>query len=66
MRCLPLYIIGGNINNEKKQSYISDINFTDFINVASSLHSYAQKNPLKLMPKLIALDRISTDSAQSS
>ena len=34
-----------------------------FLMIALSLHSYAQKNPMKLMPKLITLDQASPDSA---
>ena len=35
-----------------------------FLMIALSLHSYAQKNPMKLMPKLITLDQLSPDSVQ--
>jgi quercetin dioxygenase-like cupin family protein len=35
-----------------------------FFIIVLSLHSYALKNPMKLVPKLIILDQTSPDSAQ--
>jgi quercetin dioxygenase-like cupin family protein len=48
-------------NNHMFQVFFALILFSI---IALTLHSYAQKNPMKLMPKLITLDQISHDSAQ--
>ena len=48
----------------KKNNYAAQILFTLICIFALSLHSYAQKNPMKLFPKLIVLDKLSPDSAQ--
>jgi len=50
----------------KKKNLISQVLFALilFFIIVLSLHSYAQKNPMKLMPKLIILDQTLPDSAQ--
>ena len=47
----------------KNNNQISQILIAFILLIALSLHSYAQKNPAKLMPKLITLDQASPDSA---
>jgi quercetin dioxygenase-like cupin family protein len=50
----------------KKNNNMSQVLFVLilFFIIALSHHSYAQKNPMKLIPKLITLDQISLDSAR--
>jgi mannose-6-phosphate isomerase-like protein (cupin superfamily) len=50
----------------KKNDHESQLLFAliIFAWIALPLHSYAQKNPVKLMPKLITLDKASSDSLQ--
>jgi mannose-6-phosphate isomerase-like protein (cupin superfamily) len=49
-----------------KNGHLSSVSFALilFFTIASPLHSFAQKNPMKLMPKVITLDQSSPDSAQ--
>jgi len=48
----------------KKNNHSFRISIVPIILIALSLHSYAQKNSVKLIPKLITLDQISPDSVQ--
>ncbi len=48
----------------KKNNHVFQIIVALILLIALSLQAYAQKNPMKLMPKLIALDQLSPDSAQ--
>jgi len=48
----------------KKNIYMSRVLIAQILFIAVSLHSYAQKNPMKLIPKLITLDQISPESAR--